>query len=74
MADGAPGARERRRTRRRTAHLTARIWRQARVYGTLDQFQAQVAERQTRCVQVAVSERAWGFKSPLAHVGRFREI
>ena len=28
---------------------------------------AQVAERQTRCLQVAVSLRAWGFKSPLAH-------
>lgn len=35
---------------------------------------AQVAERQTRCVQVAVSERAWGFKSPLRTCGRFREI
>src|SRR6476620_2306705 len=28
---------------------------------------AQVAERQTRCLQVAVSLWAWGFKSPLAH-------
>ena len=28
---------------------------------------AQVAERQTRWLQVPVSERAWGFKSPLAH-------
>ena len=26
-----------------------------------------MAERQTRCLQVAVSLRAWGFKSPLAH-------
>jgi hypothetical protein len=26
-----------------------------------------VAERQTRWLQVPVSERAWGFKSPLAH-------
>lgn len=29
---------------------------------------ARVAERQTRWLQVPVSERAWGFKSPLAHV------
>jgi hypothetical protein len=28
---------------------------------------ARVAERQTRWLQVPVSERAWGFKSPLAH-------
>lgn len=28
-----------------------------------------MAERQTRCLQVAVSLRAWGFKSPLAHSG-----
>ena len=28
---------------------------------------ARVAERQTRCLQVAVSLRAWGFKSPLSH-------
>lgn len=26
-----------------------------------------MAERQTRWLQVPVSERAWGFKSPLAH-------
>lgn len=26
---------------------------------------------QTRTVQVRVPERAWGFKSPLAHDGRF---
>ena len=32
---------------------------------------ARVAERQTRWLQVPVSERAWGFKSPLAHaIGR----
>src|SRR5690606_21576283 len=30
---------------------------------------ARVAERQTRWLQVPVSERAWGFKSPLAHQG-----
>jgi hypothetical protein len=29
---------------------------------------ARVAEWQTRWLQVPVSERAWGFKSPLAHV------
>ena len=28
---------------------------------------ARVAEWQTRWLQVPVSERAWGFKSPLAH-------
>src|SRR5699024_1424901 len=28
---------------------------------------ARVAEWQTRCLQVAVSARAWGFKSPLSH-------
>jgi hypothetical protein len=28
---------------------------------------ARVAEWQTRQLQVLVSERAWGFKSPLAH-------
>lgn len=28
---------------------------------------ARVAERQTRWLQVPVSERVWGFKSPLAH-------
>ena len=28
---------------------------------------AEVAERQTRCVQGAVSARAWGFKSPPRH-------
>jgi putative endonuclease len=28
---------------------------------------AEVAERQTRCVQGAVPDRAWGFKSPLRH-------
>lgn len=32
---------------------------------------ARVAERQTRWLQVPVSERAWGFKSPLAHTGLF---
>jgi hypothetical protein len=31
----------------------------------------QVAEWQTRTVQVRVSERTWGFKSPLAHPGLF---
>ena len=30
-------------------------------------IRARVAERQTRWLQVPVSERAWGFKSPLAH-------
>src|SRR5215204_7705677 len=29
--------------------------------------QARVAERQTRWLQVPVSARTWGFKSPLAH-------
>ena len=28
---------------------------------------ARVAERQTRWLQVPVSARTWGFKSPLAH-------
>ncbi len=32
---------------------------------------ARVAEWQTRQLQVLVSERAWGFKSPLAHNGLF---
>ncbi len=32
---------------------------------------ARVAERQTRWLQVPVSERAWGFKSPSRTVGRF---
>jgi hypothetical protein len=31
---------------------------------------ARVAERQTRWLQVPVSERAWGFKSPLAHANK----
>jgi hypothetical protein len=31
---------------------------------------AEVAERQTRCVQGAVPDRAWGFKSPLRHQTR----
>jgi hypothetical protein len=35
---------------------------------------ARVAERQTRWLQVPVSERAWGFKSPLAHAEEPREI
>ncbi len=35
-------------------------------YSTLCE-RARVAERQTRWLQVPVSERAWGFKSPLAH-------
>jgi hypothetical protein len=35
---------------------------------------ARVAERQTRWLQVPVSERAWGFKSPLAHALGPREI
>jgi hypothetical protein len=35
---------------------------------------ARVAERQTRWLQVPVSERAWGFKSPLAHASGPREI
>src|SRR3954453_9985894 len=35
---------------------------------------ARVAERQTRWLQVPVSERAWGFKSPLAHASEPREI
>jgi hypothetical protein len=36
----------------------------------------QVAEWQTRWLQVSVSERMWGFKSPLAHhsLGFFPEI
>jgi hypothetical protein len=29
---------------------------------------ARVAERQTRWLQVPVSARTWGFKSPLAHI------
>jgi hypothetical protein len=35
---------------------------------------ARVAERQTRWLQVPVSERAWGFKSPLAHRWRPRFV
>ena len=31
---------------------------------------ARVAERQTRWLQVPVSERVWGFKSPLAHANK----
>ena len=30
-------------------------------------IRARVAERQTRWLQVPVSARTWGFKSPLAH-------
>src|SRR5215203_543780 len=33
----------------------------------LTAIRARVAERQTRWLQVPVSERTWGFKSPLAH-------
>ena len=33
-----------------------------------------MAERQTRWLQVPVSERAWGFKSPLAHRERPRFV
>src|SRR5918995_1779731 len=43
------------------------IGRARQGWGSLSPLLARVAERQTRCVQVAVSERAWGFKSPLAH-------
>src|SRR3954453_5290513 len=43
------------------------VWRTKGAYATIGRSHARVAERQTRCVQVAVSERAWGFKSPLAH-------
>ena len=35
---------------------------------------ARVAERQTRWLQVPVSERAWGFKSPLAHVMKITPV
>ena len=35
---------------------------------------ARVAEWQTRWLQVPVSERAWGFKSPLAHRWRPRFV
>jgi hypothetical protein len=33
-----------------------------------------VAEWQTRTVQVRVSVRTWGFKSPLAHPARSIEV
>src|SRR4051794_2789495 len=46
------------------------VWRSWGAYATIGRSHARVAERQTRCVQVAVSERAWGFKSPLAHASQ----
>src|SRR6185312_2786535 len=37
------------------------------IYGVFSRRLAQVAEWQTRTVQVRVSVRTWGFNSPLAH-------
>ena len=45
------------------------VWRNPVSYSTLSPCHARVAEWQTRWLQVPVSERAWGFKSPLAHRG-----
>ena len=42
------------------------VWLSGRSSPTLCE-RARVAEWQTRWLQVPVSERAWGFKSPLAH-------
>src|SRR5690606_10011624 len=50
------------------------VWRSRPSCSTLSACHARVAERQTRCLQVAVSLWAWGFKSPLAHRWRPRPI
>ncbi|GAW47899.1 Ph-response regulator protein palh rim21 [Nocardioides sp. PD653] len=44
------------------------VWDKPARWDTVSPLHARVAERQTRWLQVPVSERAWGFKSPLAHV------
>ena len=46
----------------------APVWGKPERWDNLGPLHARVAERQTRWLQVPVSERAWGFKSPLAHV------
>jgi hypothetical protein len=43
------------------------VWAPPRRWDSLTPLLARVAERQTRWLQVPVSERAWGFKSPLSH-------
>src|ERR1035437_9320414 len=49
------------------------VWISGRSSPTLCE-RARVAEWQTRWLQVPVSERAWGFKSPLAHPWRPRFV
>ena len=53
-----------------TSHDLQPIGRASAPWGSLSSLLARVAERQTRWLQVPVSERAWGFKSPLAHQHR----
>src|SRR4051794_19509769 len=48
--------------------LPVPVWGKPGRWDSLGPLHARVAERQTRWLQVPVSERAWGVKSPLAHV------